>query len=199
MAAVRQALELTLKHHEPFPALVVNPSWGMALDNDAAGRLLSLLGDPRQVWARVDASGEFNVMRMTFHPQGMQPLLRNWEQVATLLLSRLQREVSADPVNAKLRSVFNENIAYSGIPRWRSTAGLPRRRPPCPWSSGWAIPCSSCSPCSRLSARLWTLRRTNCESKPSFPRMTSPRSSFGGWPAHNYWSSRAQSSRVHMP
>lgn len=123
MSVVRQALELTMKHHEPFPALVINRSWGMVLRNEAADRFLGLFGDAEQVWAGVDPSGEHNALRLTFHPHGLQPLLRNWEQVATLLLCRLHREVASDPANAKLRGIFEEIAAYPGIPpRWRSAA-----------------------------------------------------------------------------
>jgi hypothetical protein len=44
MAAVRQALETTLRHHEPFPALVVDRQWNLVLHNAALDRLIGLLG-----------------------------------------------------------------------------------------------------------------------------------------------------------
>lgn len=116
MAAVRQALEISLKHHEPFPAIVVNRDWNMVLRNRPAEKFLGLLGPAEKVWARVDPSGEFNVMRMTFHPQGMQPLLRNWSEVVSHLLSRLQREVAAAPASQKLRALLKEVSAYPGMP-----------------------------------------------------------------------------------
>jgi transcriptional regulator with XRE-family HTH domain len=124
MGAVRQALELMLKHHEPFPALVVNRNWGMVMRNDAAALVLGLLlGDPEKVWTQVDPGGEHNVMRMTLHPRGMQPLLKNWEQVATFLLTRVQREAAADPSNSKLQALFVEIAGYPGVPsRWRSSS-----------------------------------------------------------------------------
>lgn len=130
MAAVRQALDLTLKHHEPFPALVVNRSWEIVMQNEGATRFLALLGDPDEVWSRVDPGGGRNAMRLTFHPLGLQPLIRNWEQVATPLLARLQREVTVDPANTKLAAVFEEIVAYQGIPaRWRNAAWV---SPPLP-------------------------------------------------------------------
>lgn len=121
MAAVKQALEMMLSHHEPFPALVVDRQWNLVLRNSAADRFIGLLGDQEQVWQQVDPSGQYNVMRMTFHPAGMQPLLKNWEQTATLLLSRLQREVTADPANAPLRALFDDICALPAIPpQWRN-------------------------------------------------------------------------------
>src|SRR6185295_430395 len=35
MTAVRKALELTLRHHEPYPALVVDREWNLLMQNDA--------------------------------------------------------------------------------------------------------------------------------------------------------------------
>ncbi len=121
MNAVRQALEISLKHHEPFPAIVVNLDWNLVLRNQPAEKFLGLLGPPDKVWARVDPSGEFNVMRMTLHPQGMQPLLKNWEQVVNLILSRLQREVAAAPASHKLRALYKEVSSYPGVPARIST------------------------------------------------------------------------------
>ena len=41
MAPARLALETTLKHHEPYPAVVVNRDWDRLLANDAMHRILS--------------------------------------------------------------------------------------------------------------------------------------------------------------
>ena len=116
MLSVRQALEATLRHHEPYPALVVDRQWDVVLLNRAADRLLGMLGDPARVWERVDPSGRRNLMRLTLHPAGMQPLIVNWRQVSTLLLKRLQGEVEANPANFRLRELLAELTALPGIP-----------------------------------------------------------------------------------
>lgn len=108
MAGVRQALEMALRHHEPYPAVVVDRQWNMVLCNAAADRFIGLLGEPEAVWQRVDPSGGKNVLRMTFSEQGMRPLLKNWVQLAPLLLIRLQRESSADPTHQALRALYQE-------------------------------------------------------------------------------------------
>lgn len=115
MTAVRDALNLTLKHHEPYPAMVVNRQWDMLMCNAPAERFVALLGPPEEVWLRVDASGGRNVMRMTFHPQGMQPRLKNWPQVAALLLNRLHREVAADPTHQALRELLADVSQFPGV------------------------------------------------------------------------------------
>jgi transcriptional regulator with XRE-family HTH domain len=121
MSAVRQALQMMLRHHEPFPALVIDPQWNMLMSNTATERFLGLLGNPEEVWQRADPSGNRNVMRLTFHPQGMQPLLNDWDSTANVLLSRLHREVTAAPANTGLRSVFEEISELPGTPgQWRN-------------------------------------------------------------------------------
>ena len=121
MSAVRQALEMMLCHHEPFPALVIDPQWNMLMSNTATERFLGLLGNPDEVWQRVDPSGNHNVMRLTFHPEGMQPLLNDWNSTATLLLSRLHREVTAAPANTGLRTLFEDISTLPGTPgHWRN-------------------------------------------------------------------------------
>ena len=82
MTAVRQALELTLRHHEPFPAIVIDRAWNLVLANQATFRFLALFGPQEAIWARVDPSGRRNVMRLSFHPAGLQAFLRNWREAA---------------------------------------------------------------------------------------------------------------------
>lgn len=116
MKPVRQALELTLRHHDPFPAIVVTRDWDMLMSNRAAERMYSMLGDPEQVWRTVDPSGKRNVLRYTFHPEGMQPHIRNWDQVASIMIGRLQREAAMEPGNTTLKALLTEISAYPGMP-----------------------------------------------------------------------------------
>jgi transcriptional regulator with XRE-family HTH domain len=131
MTAVRDALNLMLKHHEPYPAMVVNRQWDMLMCNATADRFVALLGQPDEVWQRVDESGGRNVMRMTFHPQGMQPRLKNWPQVAALLLNRLHREVEADPTHQALRQLLADVSQFPGVSaQWRKQDCLSGMPPP---------------------------------------------------------------------
>ncbi|MEK8087954.1 helix-turn-helix transcriptional regulator [Aquabacterium sp. A3] len=115
MASVRRALELTLKHHEPYPAIVLDRQWNTLLRNQAAERLMAVLGPPDEVWQRVDPSGRQNVLRLSFHPQGLRPLVRNWEQVAPHMLERLQREMVAAPMDEALRALHQDLVAMAGL------------------------------------------------------------------------------------
>ena len=46
------------------------------------------------VWARV-GGGERNLMRLFFHPNGIRPLVANWQAIAPLLWHRARREADA--------------------------------------------------------------------------------------------------------
>jgi len=123
MAAIRQALETTLRHHDPFPALVVDRCWNVVLHNAAVDRLIGLLGEPARVWARVDPSGGRNLMRLTLHPEGLQPLVVDWPATAAALLRRLQVEVQANPANTGLQHLLADLRALPGVPPNRPPGG----------------------------------------------------------------------------
>jgi transcriptional regulator with XRE-family HTH domain len=115
MEPVRRALELTLKHHEPYPAVVVDRGWNLVMQNQASLALFGMLDSPEKLWARVCGDGPRNIMHLSFHPQGMRPYIRNWEQVGASLLNRLRREAAATP-GSGLEELVAALLAYPGIP-----------------------------------------------------------------------------------
>lgn len=115
MKSVQHALTLSLTHHEPYPAIVVDRNWNLVMKNNAADKLISIFGDPETFWHKVDPSGEKNTYRMTFHPQGLQAFIKNWDDLARHLLHRLQLEVNADPTNEKLNNLLSDVSAMSGV------------------------------------------------------------------------------------
>lgn len=120
MTAVNQALDLILTHHEPNPALVLDRTWNVLRSNHAMTRMLGLLGDPDACWTRVCGDGPRNLLKLTFHPEGARPFIRNWEEVAHLLLWRSRREADAT-ANAELHAVIDEILEYDGIPtEWQA-------------------------------------------------------------------------------
>ena len=120
MAPVSAALKLLLAHHEPFPAMVVDRDWNLLDANPALGRLLAVMGDVEQTWARVCGEGPRNVMRLTFHGEGLRPLIVNWDEAAPMLLRRLQREVAATGSEAG-QSLLADLYADPGIARqWQA-------------------------------------------------------------------------------
>jgi len=114
MKSVRHALELTLAHHEPYPAIVADRNWNLQMTNPPAMAFVGILGEPEEVWQRVDPSGNNNLYRMTFHPEGLRPLISNWDDFAKPMLLRLRKEVGADPNNEVLAALLKEITEMAG-------------------------------------------------------------------------------------
>jgi transcriptional regulator with XRE-family HTH domain len=87
-AAAKQAVELILKSHEPFPALAVDRQWNLVAANRMVPHLLadvdpSLLGAP------------MNVLRLSLHPLGLASKIVNLAQWRAHLFERLARQIAA--------------------------------------------------------------------------------------------------------
>lgn len=97
MAPVREALDLVLRGHAHSPALVVDRQWGLVAANAAVG-LLTAGADPALLHPPV------NVLRLSLHPDGMAPRIRNLAEWRGHVLGRLRREAAAggDPALAAL-------------------------------------------------------------------------------------------------
>ena len=92
----REALERILRHHEPYPAMVVDGAWNIVMKNCASTRIIGacVAEDDLQ---RLGSGGYVNFIRLMFDPAGMRPHVRSWDVTATYLVGRLRREYSSDP------------------------------------------------------------------------------------------------------
>lgn len=106
MAAARAAVRQVLTSHEPYPAVVVDRAWHM-VDANSSVRLLTDLVSPHLL------APPANVLRVSLHPDGLAPHIRNLPEWRAHLLGRLERQLSltGDPALAALR---DELVAYPG-------------------------------------------------------------------------------------
>ena len=117
MAPVRQALERLLAHHEPFPAVVMDRRWNILMSNRAIERLTALIGDADALWQRSCGDGPRNMLKLMLHPEGLRPLIENFEEAARVMIGHAQHEAVDD---ARTAQVLEEVLAYPGIPaRWK--------------------------------------------------------------------------------
>lgn len=104
----RQAMELVLAGHEPYPALAVDRHWNLVASNRA---LQALLVDvpPAMLTPPV------NVLRLSLHPEGVAPRIENYHEWRAHLLERLRRQImaSGDEVLSRL---LEELSAYPAPP-----------------------------------------------------------------------------------
>lgn len=127
MAQVRRAMELILRHQEPYPAFVLDRHWNILRGNEAAARCTRfLLGrDPT----------ESNMLRLVLRPDGIRPWVMNWEELAGDLLRHLQQQLTATPTDDQARALLTEVLAYPGIPT--GLRSLPIEVPSSPLLTTW--------------------------------------------------------------
>jgi len=104
LAAAREAVELVLRGHEPYPALAVDRHWQLVAANRVLPRLLEG-ADAALLQAPI------NVLRLSLHPQGLAPRIVNLAQWRGHLFERLRQQIAAtgDPV---LAALLDELRAY---------------------------------------------------------------------------------------
>jgi transcriptional regulator with XRE-family HTH domain len=110
LAPARQALDIMLAHQEPYPALVLDESWGVRLRNSAAARLFGAL---RPLY---DMPQELavNALHSLCHPGGMRRFMTGGEDFIAAFLQMLQREANLG-LNAAAARLRADLLAYPGI------------------------------------------------------------------------------------
>ena len=93
LQAARDAMEMVLKGHEPYPAVAIDRHWTLLAANRAVAPMLADVS-PHLLEPPV------NVLRLSLHPDGLAPRIVNLGQWRAHLLTRLRRqiEISADKV-----------------------------------------------------------------------------------------------------
>ncbi len=105
METIRTTVQTVLDGHLPFPAIAIDRHWKLVQANAAAAQLFQEI-DPALL------APPLNVLRISFHPQGLATRIVNLGQWRHHVLERLQQQIdgSGDPFLSELRS---ELIALS--------------------------------------------------------------------------------------
>ncbi|WP_441242857.1 helix-turn-helix domain-containing protein [Tardiphaga sp. 768_D3_N2_1] len=104
LTSARQAIDLVLKAHEPHPALAIDRHWNLVTANRMVMPLLS--GIPPELLAP-----PLNVLRLSFHPQGLASRTVNLGEWCAHLLERLHRQCEAT-VDPELLKLYQELKTY---------------------------------------------------------------------------------------
>lgn len=121
LRATREAVDLVLAGHEPYPALAVDRHWTLVTANRAVGVLLADL-DPAML------QPPLNVLRLSLHPAGLAPRIENLRQWRDHVLTRLGRQVDVS-ADATLAALLEELRGYPvpeerTAPKERDFAGV---------------------------------------------------------------------------
>lgn len=101
---LREGFESLLKGYEPFPALVVDGAYRVMAANSGIAMLLEGVAKPL-------LTPPLNAMRLTLHPGGLAPRIRNLREWRGHLLHQMERQL-AHMRSAALRAVYDEVSAY---------------------------------------------------------------------------------------
>lgn len=102
--AVRDGLERLIRGYEPYPALVVDAGYDVVAANRGVALLLE--GVPERLTAQAP-----NAMRLTLHPEGLAPRIRNLREWRGHLLAQMEREIALHRSD-RLRALYEEVSAY---------------------------------------------------------------------------------------
>jgi len=105
MTAVRDGLTRVLDAYDPYPCVAVDREWNLLRANAGAGVMLD--GVAPHLLERP------NALRITLHPEGMAPRIRNLAEWRHHLISRLRREVAVSG-SGGLAALLAEIESYPG-------------------------------------------------------------------------------------
>lgn len=104
LRAVREALDVVLKGHEPYPAMIVNRTGELLASNAACDVFFEDVA-PELLEPPV------NTRRVALHPAGMAPRVVNFDQWAPHVTEGLRRECARNP-DPVLEALLSELDAY---------------------------------------------------------------------------------------
>jgi len=106
--ALREGIERLIQGYEPYPALIVDATYDLV----AANRGITMLLDgvpPRLL------TPPLNTMRLTLHPEGLAPRIRNLREWRGHLLAQMERDIALRR-SQPLRELYEEVAAYPEPP-----------------------------------------------------------------------------------
>lgn len=110
---MNEAIDLVLRHQEPYPAFVISRNWDVLMKNQAGESMVSFLmnGTPLR---------HKNMLHNVFDPEDFRRVIVNWNEIASWFIRQLHEEIAASPSDRGSRQLLKEILAYPGVPsHWR--------------------------------------------------------------------------------
>ncbi|MEU6464090.1 helix-turn-helix transcriptional regulator [Streptomyces sp. NPDC046976] len=101
--ALRDGMERLIQGYEPYPALVVDAGYTVVAAN--RGIMMLLDGIPEKLLQTP------NAMRLTLHPEGLAPRIRNLREWRGHLVAQMERQLALHRSD-QLRALYEEVTAY---------------------------------------------------------------------------------------
>jgi transcriptional regulator with XRE-family HTH domain len=113
--ALREGMERLIQGYEPYPAFVVDATYNVVAANRGIAMLLDTV--PEHLLAP-----PLNAMRLTLHPEGLAPRIRNLREWRGHLLAQMERDIALRR-SEPLRALYEEVAAYPYPAEGSSTEG----------------------------------------------------------------------------
>lgn len=101
---VLDGITVLLRAHEPFPALAIDRKWDLVAANAPIAALIESAAPALR-------QEPVNVVKLSLHPEGIGPRIRNYHEWRDHMLHRLRRQF-ADSADADLAALIEEVSAY---------------------------------------------------------------------------------------
>ncbi|WP_405718563.1 helix-turn-helix domain-containing protein [Streptomyces sp. NBC_00046] len=111
---LREGMERLLQAYDPYPALVVDGTYNVVAANQGMAMLMDGVAEHLLV-------PPLNAMRLTLHPEGLAPRIRNLREWRADLLAQMERQIALAR-SAELREVYEEVAGYP-VPESAGGAG----------------------------------------------------------------------------
>ncbi|MFE6889498.1 helix-turn-helix domain-containing protein [Streptomyces sp. NPDC057694] len=105
LGALRAGLDQLLRGYEPYPALIVDATYNVVAANRGIALLMESLPE------HLLTAEPLNAMRLTLHPEGLAPRIRNLRAWRGHLLAQMERQIALARSSA-LRALYDEVAAY---------------------------------------------------------------------------------------
>jgi hypothetical protein len=102
-------IDLMLRQHEPHPAILMDRYWNVLKTNDASSRFFGSFVDLSK------RSKPRNLLDLMFDPDGMRPFVENWDEVASGLLQRVEREAVGHVTDIRTIELLDYLKKYPGV------------------------------------------------------------------------------------
>jgi transcriptional regulator with XRE-family HTH domain len=122
--ALRAGMEQLIQGYEPYPAVVVDAMYNVHAAN--RGILMLLDGIPEHL-----LQPPLNAMRLTLHPEGLAPRIRNLREWRGHLLAQMERQIALHR-SEPLRKLYEEVAAYP-VPEESQSPGAAEPAEPVPY------------------------------------------------------------------
>lgn len=104
MGALREGMDRLLQGYDPYPALVVDGMYNVVAANQGIARMTAGVAQHLLV-------PPLNAMRLTLHPEGLAPRIRNLREWRADLLAQMERQIALVR-SAELRELYEEVAGY---------------------------------------------------------------------------------------